>query len=145
MKNCEDYKGLIVGLLDQELSPDETGEINTHLIRCEACRADYEKLRETSGRLEAASFIEPADVVLDQVWNRPYSRLMRNTALFLIIGGYVALLLYALFEFFRSDDAQPLVRVSVAAIILGVFFLLIQLLRERCKLSKIDPYRNIQR
>jgi anti-sigma factor RsiW len=145
MKNCEDYKGLLVGLIDHELTPEETSEINTHLIRCEACRLDYEKLRETSGRLEAASFQEPGDVVLDQVWNRPYSRFMRNGALFLILGGYLALLLYGLFEFLRADDGQPLVRVAVASIALGVFYLLLQLLRERWKLSRIDPYKNIKR
>ncbi len=145
MKKCEDYKGLLVGLIDHELTPEETNEINTHLIRCEACRQDYEKLRESSGRLEVVSTIEPSDVVLDQVWNRPYSRLMRNAALFLILGGYLALLFYGLFEFFRTDSDEPVLRVAVASIALGIFYLLFQLIRERCKLYKIDPYKHVKR
>lgn len=145
MKNCEEYKGLLVGLIDHELTPEETSKINTHLIRCEACRHDYEKLRESSGRLDAMSMIEPSDVVLDQVWNRPYSRLMRNAALFLILGGYLTLLLYGLFAFLSSGDGEPVVRVAVASIALGVFYLLFQLIRERCKLYKIDPYKDIKR
>jgi anti-sigma factor RsiW len=146
MKNCDNYKGLLVGLLDHELTPEETSEVNTHLIRCETCRRDYEKLRETSGRLAAASFIEPGDVVLDQVWNRPYTRFTRNAALFLVIGGYLLLVAYALLEFFRSgDDGMALARVAVASIVLGILFLLIQLIRERCKLWKTDPYKDITR
>jgi len=145
MKHCENYKGLLVGLIDHELTPEETSEINTHLIRCKVCRDDYEKLRETSGRLEAVSFTEPADVVLDQVWNRPYSRLLRNAALFLVLGGYLTLLLHGLYEFLRSDQETALIRVAAASIALGVFLLLFQLIRERCKLWKIDPYKHIKR
>lgn len=145
MKNCEEYKGLLVGLLDHELNGEENQEINTHLIRCEACRMDYEKLRESSGKLEACSFVEPADIVLDQVWNRPYSKLLKNSALFLIVGGYLTLLAYALVEFLRNDHEAAIARVAVASIALGVLFLLFQLLRERWKLSKTDPYHQIKR
>jgi anti-sigma factor RsiW len=145
MNTCDEYKGLLVGLLDHELTAEETSEINTHLIRCEACRRDYEQLRETSGRLEAISFQEPSDLVLDQLWNQPYSRLTRNAALFLILGGYLALLLYGFFEFIRGDQHEPVVRIAVASIALGLFYLLFQLIRERCKLWKIDPYKHIKR
>ncbi|MGC8991452.1 MAG: anti-sigma factor family protein, partial [Verrucomicrobiia bacterium] len=72
MNNCESYKGLIVGLLDGELTPEETVRINEHLARCATCRSEYEELRETTGKLAAMSFKEPEDTVLEQVWKSPY-------------------------------------------------------------------------
>ena len=50
MSECEKYHGLLVGLLDKELTPEETVEINEHLIRCSACREKYEQLKETAGK-----------------------------------------------------------------------------------------------
>ena len=85
MSNCEPFRGLLVGLLDGELTPDETRQINDHLTRCATCRTEYEQLRETSGKLAAISFREPDDAVLAQVWKSPFSRLARNTSLVLII------------------------------------------------------------
>jgi hypothetical protein len=62
--------------------------INDHLTRCAGCRTEYEQLRETTGKLTAISYREPADAVLEQVWRSPYSRFARNSSLRLIIGGY---------------------------------------------------------
>ena len=46
MNNCERYRHLLVGLLDRELDPKESAEVNEHLMRCPECREEYEKLRE---------------------------------------------------------------------------------------------------
>jgi hypothetical protein len=145
MKNCEEFKPLLVGLLDGELNPDEARRINDHLTRCAACRTEYAHLRETSGELTAISFQEPDDAILAQMWNSPFSRLTRNTALLMIIGGYAALIGYALFEFFlHGKEALP-VKTGLAAIILGFLILLVQLIRERIKTYKSDPYKEIER
>ena len=145
MKDCHDYKGLLVGLLDHELTPDETREVNEHLIRCAGCRAEHERLRETTGRLAALSYQEPSDAVLAGVWKSPYSRLARNASLALIIGGYVFLVGYALFEFFtRGPEALP-VKAGLAAIAIGFLILLAQLIRERVKTYQTDPYKEIER
>lgn len=145
MKNCDDYKGLLVGWLDGELTAEEIRLLNEHLIRCAACRADHERLRETTGKLEAGSFQEPTDAMLAQVWKSPYSRFARNASLFMIVGGYGLLLGYAGFEFFRSGrDVLP-IKAAVAAIALGFLILLAQLIRERVKTHRIDPYKEIER
>jgi anti-sigma factor RsiW len=145
MNNCESFKGLLVGLLDGELTPDETRQINDHLTRCAACRAEYEQLRETTGKLNAISFREPTDVVLAQVWNSPFSRLARNTSLFMIIGGYATLMGYGLFTFLTSGTEELPAKTALAAIVLGFLILLVQLIRERIRTYKTDPYKEIQR
>jgi anti-sigma factor RsiW len=145
MNNCEPFKGLLVGLLDGELTPDETRQINDHLTRCAACRAEYEQLRETTGKLSAISFREPGDAVLAQVWKSPFSRLARNTSLVLIIGGYAGLMGYGLFEFLTSGTKELPAKMGLAAIVLGFLILLVQLIRERVKTYKTDPYKEIER
>ena len=145
MNNCEPFKGLLVGLLDGELTPDETRQINDHLTRCAACRAEYEQLRETTGKLAAISFREPGDAVLAQVWKSPFSRLARNTSLVLIIGGYGGLMGYGLFEFLTSGTKELPAKMGLAAIVLGFLILLVQLIRERAKTYKTDPYKEIER
>lgn len=145
MKNCDDYKGLIVGLLDRELTPEETQLINDHLVRCAACRADYERLRETSGKLEAVSFQEPTDAVLAQIWKSPYSRFARNASVGLILGGYALLIAYTAFMFFTSGTEGLPAKTAIAAIVLGFLILLVQLIRERVKTYQTDPYKEIER
>ena len=145
MNPCEPFKGLLVGLLDGELTPDETRQINDHLTRCAACRAEYEQLRETTGKLTAISFREPDDAVLAQVWKSPFSRLARNTSLVLIIGGYASLMGYGLFELLTSGTKELPAKLGLAAIVLGFLIMLVQLIRERVKTYKTDPYKEIER
>jgi anti-sigma factor RsiW len=145
MNNCEPFKGLLVGLLDGELTPDESRQANEHLTRCAACRAEYEQLRETTGKLAAISFQEPTDQVLAKVWKSPFSRLARNASLFLIIGGYASLVGYGLFEFLTSGKKELPAKMGLAAVIMGFLILLLQLIRERVKTYKTDPYKDIER
>jgi anti-sigma factor RsiW len=144
MKNCENYKGLLVGLIDNELTPDERREINDHLIRCAACRDDYEQLLQTSGKLESVTFAEPDDATLARIWRTPFSRMTRNASLFMIIGGYLLLVGYALFGILTRGDELP-AKLGVAAVALGFLILFIQLIRERLQTYKTDPYKDIHR
>jgi len=145
MNNCEPFKGLMVGLLDGELTPEESRQINEHLTRCAGCRAEFEQLRETTGRLAAISFQEPDDVVLAKVWKSPFSRLARITSLVMIIGGYAVLIGYGLIEFLTSGSEELPAKMSIAAIALGFLILLAQLIRERVRTYKTDPYKEIKR
>ncbi len=43
----------LVRAIDDELSPSETGEVESHLSRCDACQQRYQDLREISVRIEA--------------------------------------------------------------------------------------------
>ncbi len=145
MNNCEPFKGLLVGLLDGELTPEEACRINEHLTRCAACRTGYDELRVTTGKLAAISFQEPSDAVRLQVWKGPYSRLARNTSLVMIIGGYALLIGYGVFEFLTSGTEELPAKWGLAAIALGFLILLVQFIRERVKTYTSDPYKEIER
>ena len=144
MKDCEKYLELLMGLMDQELTTEETVELNEHLRRCTSCREEYEQLREISTRLEMISFTEPQDEVLRELWKRPYSRFTRNAGLLLVLAGVLGLVLYALYEFFTNVEFNfpALAIVTVWVGMAGLFF---SVLRERLKTSKSDPYREVER
>jgi anti-sigma factor RsiW len=145
MKDCHDFKVLLVGLIDGELTPEETQEVNSHLIRCAACRQEYERLLETGRKLQFASFKEPGDETLELIWKAPYSRFARNAALLLVLGGFSLLIGYAVFELLTSGKEGLPVKVGIAAVLLGLLILLAQLARERIKTCKSDPYKEIER
>ena len=134
-----------MGLIDQELSPDETREVNAHLVRCAGCREEYEQLRETAGRIEAVSFVEPQDAVLGSLWKRPYSRLTRNAGLVLVLAGYVVLILYGVYEFLADKEEAFIPKVAAAALLVGLLYLLFSVIRERLRTYKVDPYKEIER
>jgi predicted anti-sigma-YlaC factor YlaD len=145
MTDCAEYKPLLAGLLDGELTADETTRINEHLIRCASCRADYEQLRKAANRLEAISFVEVTDEAAKAFWRTPYSRAARVAGLALVIGGYAVLLLYALVAYIVHGPEGVIARISLAAIVIGFLVLLGLFLLERIATYKVDPYKEIDR
>ena len=145
MKDCETYRALLMGLIDDELTPEEASDVNAHLIRCAACREEYEELRKTAAQIEKISFDEPQDEVLKRLWKRPYSRFARNSGLFLVLGGYLALIVYSLVEIFRSNGEPVFPKITFAAIIIGFVVLLFTVIRERIHTYKTDPYKEVKR
>lgn len=144
-EKCEQYKGLLMGLMDNELTPEETEEVNSHLIRCEACRSEYDELQEASDKLKGIGFTEPQDAVLAKLWRSPHSRLTRNTGLFLVIGGWLALVIYGLYEAFITPDEALIPKIMLAVIIAGFAVLLGSVIRERLNTYKADPYKEVER
>ena len=142
---CEKFKPLLMGLIDGELIPEETAEVNAHLIKCETCRTEYEELKDTAGKIDTVSFIEPQDEILRKLWKSPYSRFIRNSGLLLVLSGWLFLIVYALVEIFQSDGEPFLPKIAVAAVIVGFLVLLTSLIRERMHTYKVDPYKEVKR
>lgn len=145
MADCEHYRGLISGLLDNELTPEESTELNTHLIRCASCRSDYEDLRRTEQKLEAISYVEITDQAASALWKLPFARFLSIASLLLVIGGYAALLLYGIVMFLIDRDEDLFGRITLGAIVIGFLMLLVSLIIERIRTYRVDPYKEIER
>jgi predicted anti-sigma-YlaC factor YlaD len=145
MAACETYQGLLMGLLDGELDPEEAQSVNTHLHRCAGCRQAYEQLRQSGKKIEAVSFTEPQDEVLNSLWKQPYSRLTRNASLLLILAGYLVLILFGIYEFIQDRSEAILPKMATVAICVGFLVLLCSVIRERLRSYKTDPYKEIER
>ena len=145
MSDCTEYKHLMMGLMDNELTPEETADVNRHLIRCESCRKEFDALSRSLSYLGAVSFSGPIDDELDRIWKSPFSRFTRNAGVLLVIAGWVVLLLYALFEILRSDTEPVLPRIATFGIIIGFVILLFAVLSDRIRALKTDPYKEVKR
>lgn len=145
MTDCEKYKKLLVGLIDQELTHDESSEIHDHLRKCASCRTEYDELLQAGDMLGGVSFREPEDELLASLWKRPYSRWAKISGLLLIIGGWLTLVVFALIEMFRDTQEPLLSRISVGAIIIGFIIMLLYVIRERMATIKIDKYKGVIR
>ena len=142
--DLEHYRPLLMGLMDGELTPEEAADVNQALNRSAVLREEYEKLRETTGRLECISMLEPSDKVARELWNSPYHRLARDGGVWMVVGGYLLLIVYGIVEFV-SSDAPVIPRLGIAAIAMGTLVLLITFVRERQRTHALDPYKDIER
>ena len=43
---CEDYKALMMGYLDEELSTEQTRNFEEHLTACKQCTAQLQEFRQ---------------------------------------------------------------------------------------------------
>ena len=145
MSDCTEYKSLMMGLMDNELTPEETADVNQHLIRCEACRKEFDELGRSYSKLKSISFTGPTDDELDRIWKSPFSRLTRNMGLFMVFAGWIILIIYSLVEFLESDTEPILSRIAFLGIIIGFIILLYTVLSDRLKIFKTDPYKEIKR
>lgn len=145
MADCNHYRELLSGLLDGELSTEETAELNEHLIRCASCRSDYEELGKTEHTLKMVPFVEPTDQAAMALWKLPYSRTARNAALLMVVGGYLLLILYALFTILTNGSEGFVPRLALGAILIGLLVLLGMLGIERLQTYQKDPYKEIRR
>lgn len=145
MSNCEKYKTLLMGLLDGELTVEETQDVNQHLTRCQACRDEYEALVGTGQQIEKVTFIEPTEEELNRLWKAPYSRWTKNSGLFLVLIGWITLVVYAVVEALRDSQEPLFSRLAVAAVIIGFIVLLFNVVRERLVTYKKDPYKEVKR
>ena len=145
MKDCEKYKALLMGLMDNELTPEELHEINSHLEKCAACREEYEQLRQTANRIETVSLKEPQDEMLRKIWKSPYSRFIRFTGLFLALSGWLVLLFFGIIEMLRDNSEPALPRIAVTAMIVGFVLLLAYVIWERISTYQSDPYKEVER
>lgn len=146
MKNedLEKYRPLLMGLMDGELSFEEAVDVNEALNRSADLRAEYEKIREGTGKLEALSLLEPSDEIARRLWKSPSHIFLRNSGVWMILGGYIVLILYAMYEAL-VEDGPVIPNLAGVAIILGTVALLFTFIRERMETHKVDPYKDIER
>ncbi len=68
----------------------------------------------------------------------------RRTGLILLIGGTLLVTGFGIWEFFRDDTLPALVRTAVAGIVVGGLILFLNVLLQRLRESKDDPYKDVE-
>ena len=143
--DSDTIRPLLSAFIDGELTPDESITVNDALMRSADLREEYERLLETSQRLDAVSTIEPDEAILNELWRSPFSRFARNAAITMIAGGYLILILWSAFILLFTDETPVIPGIAYAALVIGFLLLLAILVRNRLKTWQHDPYKHIKR
>jgi anti-sigma factor RsiW len=70
--NCEQFGELISGLIDNELTPEETRKVNSHLNQCADCRNTQAEFESLDRAIQSPNF--PEKVALPCELDRPTSQ-----------------------------------------------------------------------
>jgi anti-sigma factor RsiW len=131
---------LISGYLDGELSPEQTRELEARLETSPEYRQEFERMRQLVQATSGFRFEDPPEEVWDHFLDNVYNRLERRLGWFVFVMGSLVLLGYGLYHFFADAWASPLVKVIVAAPIVGLAILLVSVCRQRLAVAKEDRY-----
>ena len=146
---CQEAFILISGKLDGELSPDQERELNKHLETCPVCRKEYEELLHLKEVTSNMRFTDLPDRYWAGYWNGVYNRLERGIGWILLSIGAIVLLSVAVYHFFAdflvNPDLPLMVRLAVAAVVVGLIILLVSYVRERLFAYHRDRYKEVKR
>lgn len=146
---CEQWKPLLAGYMDGELTREENDRFKRHLSHCNDCREDLLQLGELKEVTEHMKHEHLPDAFWDQYWLGVYNRMERGLAWVLLsIGGtiLVGLGMWQLVnEFFLNAEVPLLLRFGLGITIAGSAVLFVSLIRERMRMWRHDPYKEVQR
>jgi predicted anti-sigma-YlaC factor YlaD len=146
---CEDYKELLMGYLDEELSDKEKNRLEEHLKECSMCTAELQEFRKLKQITDEVALVEPEDKIWRAYWSNVYNRTERCLGWILFSVAAILLLIYAGFKGIEQIWQDPtvgiLLKIGLLVLIIGLAILLVSVLRERCYFYKKDRYKDIRR
>lgn len=143
--NCEEYKALMMGLMDSELSDEESIRLNNHMIRCSSCREEFEQMKRTSAKLEGIDIREPGKEIEEKAWKSPYSKMTKNFGILLVIAGWLSMVLYGAYELIVTKETASIPKYAFFIILAGIIILFITVLRDRVRSYRTDPYKEVEK
>jgi predicted anti-sigma-YlaC factor YlaD len=146
---CEDYKDLMMGYLDEELSAEQIRQFEEHLTACKQCTAQLQEFRQLKAITDQMTLVEPEDRLWQQYWDGMYNRIERGIGWILFSVAAILLIIYGGFKAIEALITDPtvglLLKVAMLALLVGLAILFVSVLRERIFFWSKDRYRNVRR
>jgi len=146
---CDDYRELLMGCLDDELTADQRKTLESHLAGCAQCRAEFDDFRKLKAITDDVSLLEPEDKLWEQYWGSLYNRLERGLGWILFGMSAILLLIYGGFKMIEEIIKDPALglglKIGLLALIVGLAILLVSLVRERLYFRSRDRYKDVRR
>jgi len=146
---CPDYKGLMMGYLDNELDEQQRQMFQEHLDQCPDCEKELAEFKNLKQLADEVALTEPQDELWQHYWKNIYNRFERTLGWILLSIAVIILLIYGGFKLIEEIIQDPTVdivlKVGLVALIAGLAILFVSVLRERLYLIRKDPYKNIRR
>ena len=146
---CEDYKDLMMGYLDEELSAEQKHRFEEHLTTCKGCTAQLQEFRQLKAITDQMTLVEPEDRLWQQYWDGIYNRVERGIGWIIFSVAAILLTIYGGFKAIEALITDPTVglmlKIAMLALLVGLAILFVSVLRERIFFWSKDRYRNVRR
>lgn len=146
---CEDYKDLMMGYLDEELSAEQTRQFEEHLTTCKQCTSQLQEFRQLKAITDQMTLVEPEDRLWQQYWDGIYNRVERGIGWIIFSVAAILLTIYGGFKAIEALITDPtvglLLKIAMLVLLVGLAILFVSVLRERIFFWSKDRYRNVRR
>ena len=146
---CHDYKDLMMGYLDNELSDEQKRQFEEHLTGCSECKDELEEFRKLKAITDEVTLVEPEDRIWQDYWDGIYNRIERSVGWIVFSVAAILLIIYggfkAIEEMIKDPDIETILKVGLLALIAGLAVLFVSVLRERLYFWQRDRYKNVRR
>ena len=146
---CHDYKDLLMGYLDNELSDEQRNRFEEHLAGCPECAGELKEFQKLKAITDEVTLVEPEDRIWQDYWNGVYNRIERSIGWLIFSVAAILLAIYGGFKLIEEiiTDATTgmLLKLGLLALIVGLAILFVSVLRERIYFWSKDRYRNVRR
>ena len=146
---CDDYKELLMGYLDNELTDEQRNRFEEHLAGCPECADELEQFRKLKAITDEVTLVEPEDRIWEQYWSNVYNRIERGTGWIAFSVAAILLVIYCGFKLIEEVIADPAVGMMLKAglltLIAGTAILFVSAARERLYFWRKDRYKDVRR
>jgi len=146
---CHDYKNLMMGYLDNELSAEQRNRFEEHLAGCPECADELKEFQKLKAITDEVTLVEPEDRIWQDYWAGIYNRIERGVGWMIFSVSAILLTVYGGFKLIEKivTDAAAgmLLKIGLLALIAGLAILFVSVFRERIYFWSKDRYRNVRR
>lgn len=146
---CHNYKDLMMGCLDNELSDEQKRQFEEHLAGCSECTDELKEFRKLKAITDEVTLVEPEDRIWQDYWDGVYNRIERNVGWIVFSVAAILLTIYAGFklieDMIKDPDIETILKVGLLALIVGLAILFVSVLRERLYFRQRDRYKDVRR
>ncbi len=146
---CHDYKDLMMGYLDNELSDEQKRQFEEHLDGCSECTDELKEFRKLKAITDEVTLVEPEDRMWQEYWDGIYNRIERGLGWIIFSVAAILMTIYggfrAIEELIKDPNVEIILKVGLLALIAGLAILFVSVLRERLYFWKRDRYKDVRR
>lgn len=146
---CHEWKDLMMGYLDDELSVEQKHRFEEHLSGCPECSDQLKQFKQLKAITDEVTLVEPEDKIWQDYWGGIYNRIERGLGWILMSIAGIVLIIYcgfrAIEEIIKDPTVECIVKVGLLALLAGLAILLVSVIRERIYFWKKDRYKDIRR
>jgi predicted anti-sigma-YlaC factor YlaD len=146
---CHNYKDLMMGYLDNELTDEQRRQFEEHLAGCPECANELEEFRKLKAITDEVTLVEPEDRIWQDYWDGIYNRIERGVGWIVFSVAAILLTIYggfkAIEELIKDPDVEMIFKIGLLALIAGLAILFVSVLRERLHFRQKDRYKDVRR